>query len=75
MPVYPDTPGSEFNEKFFHTSKNVLSELFPDDGKFSSYIKLIDIQSSTEGGYAAVVADPQNQSAICFLKSASSVDE
>ncbi|MBU4340955.1 MAG: PEP/pyruvate-binding domain-containing protein, partial [Euryarchaeota archaeon] len=74
MPVYPDMPGSEFNEEFFDVSKNVLSELFPDDGKFSSFIKLIDIQSSTDGGYAAVVADPQNQSAICFLKSASSVD-
>lgn len=67
MPVYPDMPGSEFNEKFFFTSKNVLSELFPDDCKFSSFIKLIDIQSSTDGVYAAVVADPQNQSAICFL--------
>ncbi len=74
MPVYPDMPGSEFNEEFFDVSKNVLSELFPDDGKFSSFVKLIDIQSSTDGGYAVVVADPQNQSAICFLKSASSVD-
>ncbi len=75
MPVYPDIPGSEFNEKFFCTSKNVLSELFPDDGRFSSFIKLIDIQCSTDAGYAAVVADPQNQSAVCFLKSASPVDE
>lgn len=72
MPVYPDMPGSEFNEKFFHTSKNVLPELFPDDARFSSFIKLIDIQSSTGGEYAAVAADPQNQSAICYLKSASS---
>ena len=73
MPVYPDRPGSEFNEEFFYDSKNVLSELFPDDGKFSSFIKLIDIQSSTEGGFAAVVADPQNQSAICFLSPLQSV--
>ncbi len=74
MPVYPDMPGSEFNEEFFDVSKNVLSELFPDDGKFSSFIKLIDIQSSTDGGYAAVVADPQNQRAICFLSPLQSVD-
>jgi pyruvate,water dikinase len=71
MPVYPDTPESEFNEEFFEVSKNVLAELLPDDKTFCSFIKLIDVQSS--GAYAAVVADPQNQSAMCYLTFASSL--
>ena len=65
MPVYPDTPESEFNEVFFEESKNVLAELLPDDKTFCSFIKLIDVQSS--GAYTAVVADPQNQSVMCYL--------
>lgn len=67
IPVYPDIPESEFNEEFFEVSENVLAELLPDDKKFSSVIKLIDVQSSADGAYVAVVADPQNQNAICYL--------
>jgi len=73
MPVYPDIPESEFNEEFFEVSENVLAELLPDDKKFSSIIKLIDVRSSADGAYAVVVADPRNQRAICYLKSTSSL--
>jgi pyruvate,water dikinase len=73
MPVYPDIPESEFNEEFFEASKNILAELLPDDKMFSSFVKLIDVQSSEYGVYAAVMADPQSQSALCYLKSSSSL--
>jgi hypothetical protein len=73
MPVYPDIPESEFNEEFFEVSENVLAELLPDDKKFSSVVKLIDVRLSADGAYAAVVADPRSQSAICYLKSTSSL--
>lgn len=68
MPAYPDREDSEFNESFFHDSENVLPEILPDYASFSNVVKLIDIKEASGGAEAVIVADPQAQKAICYLK-------
>jgi pyruvate,water dikinase len=67
LPVYPDDPGSEFQEKFFETAPNVLLELLPHAGEYESVLRLIDVPEATGGAFAQVIADPQRRHAACFL--------
>jgi len=70
LPIYPDDPQCEFNREFFEQAPNVLTSLLPDAKKFEDLVHVIDLPSATGGRFAQVVADPQTQSAICFLEGA-----
>ncbi len=68
LPVYPNDPTSQFNEPFFHSADNKLTELFPDAVEYTDLIRIIDIHTETNGKSMQVVADPQNQQAVCYLE-------
>jgi len=67
MPVYPNDQESYFNHAFFRNAASILPELLTDAGKFQDLIHVIDLPSVTAGKYATVAADPQNQTAVCFI--------
>ncbi len=67
LPVYPGDPDAVYNEEFFENSPNSLLDLLPDAGDFVDYVHLIDVQASTGGACAQLIADPQTQRAVCFL--------
>ncbi|WP_048205514.1 PEP/pyruvate-binding domain-containing protein [Methanococcoides methylutens] len=67
LPLYPDEPEAQFNERFFERSANSFSDILPEYDSFSDIIKLIDVPAVT-GAHACVSADPEKQDAICFLK-------
>jgi hypothetical protein len=68
LAVYPDDPAATFNEAFFATAPNALTDLLPDDDRYADYVKVIDVPSVTGGAQVQVVADAQEQKAICFLE-------
>ncbi len=68
LPVYPDDAKTEFNEKFFMESPNILKDILPDDGVPDNLIRIIDIESASGGRLLQVVADPQSQKAVCYLE-------
>jgi hypothetical protein len=68
LPVYPDDAAAEFNSQFFKDSSNVLTDLLPDASEFKDCIHLIDVSTSTQGQSVQIVADPQAQSAVCYLE-------
>jgi hypothetical protein len=68
LPVYPGDPEAEFNREAFDAFPNVLTELLSDAGRFKEVVRLVDLPVATGGLYAHVVADPQSQRAVCFLK-------
>jgi len=68
LPVYPDDPGTRFNNLFFEGSPNILTDLLPESGQFENVVHVIDVPEMANGTYARVVADPQSHSAICFLE-------
>lgn len=67
LPVFPDERKSDFNWEFFKSSPNMLSQLLPGHPEMENLIHLIDIPSATQGLFAHVVADAQNQQAVCYL--------
>jgi hypothetical protein len=68
LPVYPDDAAAEFNSRFFNGSSNVLTDLLPDASEFKDCLHLIDVSASAPGKSAQIVADPQAQSAVCYLE-------
>jgi hypothetical protein len=68
LAVYPDDPAATFNAPFFAASPNALTELLPDHDRYADYVKVIDVPSVTGGAQVQVVADAQEQRAICFLE-------
>ena len=59
-------PAAAFNEAFFESAPNCLAELVPDAASFVEWVRLIDVPAAT-GCTAEVVANPQTQSAVCYL--------
>lgn len=68
LAVYPDDPAAGFNEAFFTDSPNALTALLPDHARYAAYVKVIDVPAVTGGARVQVVADAQEQRAICFLE-------
>jgi hypothetical protein len=68
LPVYPNDPDTEFNQDVFEELPNVLDILLPDAGRFRNVVRVFDLPAATGGLYARVVADPQSQRAVCYLK-------
>ena len=66
MPVWPDEPGSEFNESFFESAPNSLMELMPEAQAYRHLVKLIDIPAATGGKAGCVVADSRSRKAVMF---------
>jgi hypothetical protein len=68
LPVFPDKSATEFNNRFFTQSPNILTKILPEYNDFKDVIQVIDVPSAYDGMYANVIADPQTRKAVCFLK-------
>jgi hypothetical protein len=68
LPVFPDKSATEFNNRFFTQSPNILTKILPEYTDFKDVIQVIDVPSAYDGMYANVIADPQTRKAVCFLK-------
>lgn len=68
LPVYPNDPDTEFNQEVFEELPNILDILVPDAAHLRDVVRVFDLPAATGGLYARVVADPQSQRAVCYLK-------
>ncbi|MBN2110596.1 MAG: phosphoenolpyruvate synthase [Methanosarcinaceae archaeon] len=68
MPIYPDMKNSGFNEAFFKNSRNMLTDILPEHGRFSNVVKLINVREETGGSRAVVIANLYEQEAVCYLE-------
>ncbi len=67
LPVYPTDSNSEFNAEFFNSSRNHLTEFYPEGKDFEDLVRVIDVSEASGGLLLQVVADPHSQRAVCFL--------
>ncbi len=67
LPVYPDDQHSDFNDRFFASASNSLAQLLPSASEYADWIQVIHVPENAGGRNAHVVADPENQRAICYL--------
>ncbi len=65
LPVFPEREASGFNHAFFREGPNHLEHFLPDCASMAHAIKLIDL--SRLGLRARLLANPQEQEAMCYL--------
>jgi hypothetical protein len=67
VPLYPDDPGSIFNEEFLLKSPNLLKEIVPEAKDFAEVVRVIHIPSACDGHYLQVFLSTQQQKGIGLL--------
>ena len=67
LPLYPDDPGIEFNEKFLLTSQNYLPDILPESAALADTIHVIDVPNCTNGKVLRVLMNADLGEALGFL--------
>ncbi|SYZ73283.1 Phosphoenolpyruvate synthase [Candidatus Zixiibacteriota bacterium] len=67
LPLYPDTPGILFNEKFLSASLNILSEVLPEHAGLSDTVHLIDVPRATGGMILKILMNADIDEAMALL--------
>jgi len=68
LPLYPDEPGNRFNEPFLCQSRNVVSEIVPDDADFAEDVRVIDVPAAADGRRLTVAMDGRTDEALAYLE-------
>jgi hypothetical protein len=68
LPLYPDEPGAVLNEPFFREAPNALPILLPDDARFATFVKVINIPEATGDQFLELVMDSEEEKALAYLK-------
>lgn len=64
VPLYPDDPGSIYNEEFLLRSPNLLREIVPEAKESEEIVRVIHIPSVCDGHYLQVFLSTQRQAGI-----------
>ena len=75
LPLYPDDPGIHFNESFFRNAKNLLPSVAPEFAHLKNVVKVIDVQSETNGKILSVLLNADLDEALGVLTDPSSDDD
>ena len=67
LAIYPDDPNAAFNAAFFQSAPSILGDLMPKAAELGDLIRVVDVARAARGLLAHIVADAQNQRAICYL--------
>lgn len=68
LPLYPDQPGTRFNERFLNDSPSVLRRIVPDDADFGTEIRVIHVPAVAGGRRLHVAMDGESDSALAYLE-------
>jgi len=67
LPIYPEEPGTVYNDGFFDNAPNRLAELLPEYADVATYLKLIDVPAASQGQYLQVAMNQKESQAIGYL--------
>ena len=67
LPLYPDDPGIEFNEKFLLGSRNVLPDILPESASLADTVHVIDVPSVTGDKVLRVAMNADLGEALGFI--------
>jgi hypothetical protein len=67
LPLYPDDPGIEFNEKFLLDSQNYLPDILPESAALADTIHVIDVPSATGGKVLRVAMNADQGEALGYI--------
>lgn len=67
IPLYPDEPGVEFNERFLNSSNNMLANIVPECAHLADVIRVIDIPGCEQGHVLRILMNADLGKAIGYL--------
>lgn len=67
LPLYPDDPGTVFNERFLTGSPNILGDILPEFAHLSDTIRLIDVPKVTDGLVLRLLMNADLDEALAML--------
>jgi hypothetical protein len=67
VPLFPDEPGTVFNERFLRGAANSLARLLPDAAGVADLVRLIDVPRETGGPPLALLMNADLDEAIAFI--------
>lgn len=68
LPLYPDEPGTVFNQMFFDSAPNVLRRFVPSARGLEKVIKVIAVPKVAGGATVSVVMDGDSERALGYIK-------
>jgi len=71
LPLHLEDPRSKFNWAFFESSENLLTEISPDHADLVQYLKIIDVESASNGRRLTIIMDGSRDETIGYLASGS----
>ncbi len=66
--LYPGRADTDFNEYFFGSAPNNLTDFFPELEPYAGIVHLIDVPGCRGGRHVRLVADPDSRRAVCYLE-------
>jgi hypothetical protein len=75
IPLYPDDPGIEFNERFLLASPNCLPDILPEFAALAETIHVIDVPHATGGKVLRVAMNADLGEALGFLATPASFSD
>jgi pyruvate, water dikinase len=67
LPLYPDDPGSVFQEAYFRESPNILSRVLPEYAFLEDAVKVIDVPEASSGLVLRILMNADLDEAVAFL--------
>lgn len=67
LPLFPDEPGSNFQEPFFRESPNILSRVLPEFAHLEHIVKVIDVAQASGGLTLRVLMNADLDEAVAVL--------
>ena len=67
VPIFPDNPGSVFQEDFLVNTKNILKEIFPEVEDCENVVKVIHVPSVRKDDFLQVYLDMDHQVGLGFF--------
>jgi mRNA-degrading endonuclease HigB of HigAB toxin-antitoxin module len=64
MAIYPEMKNVIFNKSWLERQPNILSDLVPEDKKYSDVVRVCDVRSKD----LRLLSDIVNQKMICFIQ-------
>ncbi|MCH7595903.1 MAG: pyruvate, phosphate dikinase [Planctomycetes bacterium] len=68
LPLYPDEPGTRFNDAFLGSSANHLAAILPADADFANVVRLVRVSDAGGGRKLTIAMDGETDTAVAFLK-------
>ncbi len=67
LPLYPDDSGVLFNDAFFTESRNILTDILPDQANLVDVLKVIDVVDAADGLMLYVLMNAESSHAVALL--------